>query len=463
MGHGGSQPVTQVAKEPRIDPTPLLGGQALVYRRVEGGNWYVYLWLKAEKKRFRKCLETSDKALAIRTAEAFVLDALARQQAGQKVLASSLAEVIDKWEQLQHDRLARGEIRSSAYIRQLANTFRKQLGALYGLETPISALKQEDWDRYVAFRGGQGVALDTIRVEVSHIRGLVKRVGMKLGARLVPELNVYVPKHKRSRRSETFTADEFEALKVALDKYVEPDIEGGLFVRSWSLGSAKARAQSPNIISQDLERSRRQLLRWFVRIASASGCRPHELTGEVEEAALRWRDVEIKTTHIQGSRYAVVGILRIRAETKTGSRSVPSTAGLTLGVMREWSRFSGDDDYVFADQYGIRAGKPVYLDALRLHWREVIQRMNFKRFKPDLYSIRHFWATQRLLAGAPPVMVAKSMGHSLQELLSVYEHLFLEDDIAIRQVWKSLTPVSLQRSGVMIADCRELESDWIDG
>jgi hypothetical protein len=128
-----------------------------------------------------------------------------------------------------------------------------------------------------------------------------------------------------------------------------------------------------------------------------------------------------------------------------------------LGVMRKWSRFAGDDDYVFADQYGIRAGKPVYLDALRLHWRQVISRMRFTRFKPDLYTIRHFWATQRLLAGAPPVMVAKSLGHSLQELLSVYEHLLLEDEAVIRQVWKSNTPVSLQKQGIVVPDAIELE------
>ena len=450
--------MTQVVQEPRLEPTPLLGGQALVYRRVEGGSWYLYLWLKAEKKRFRKCLDTTDKALAVRTAEALVLDALARQQVGQKVLASNLAEVIDKWELLQRDRLARGEIRSEDYIRQLANTFRKQLGDLYGLDTPISSLRQEDWDRYITFRGEQGVALDTIRVELSHIRGLIKKVGMKLGARLVPELNVHVPKHRRSRRTETFTADEFEAVKAALDRYVEPDTEDGLYIRDWSLGSAKVRAEKPKVISQELEQSRRQLLRWFVRVTSASGCRPHELTGEVEDAALRWRDIELKTTRIDGNRYAVVAIIRVRHQTKTGQRSVPTTAGLMLKVMRDWSRFNGDDDYVFADQYGIRAGKPVYLDALRMHWRVVIDRMGFKRFKPDLYSLRHFWATQRLLAGAPPVMVAKSMGHSLQELLSVYEHLLLEDDAAIRQVWKSVTPVSLQRDGIILADARELEN-----
>jgi len=259
-----------------------------------------------------------------------VLDALARQQAGQKVLASTLGEVINKWEQLQHDQLVRGEIRSADYIRQLVNTFRKQLGALYGLQTPISALRQEDWDRYITFRSEQDVSLDTIRVEVSHIRGLVKRVGMKLGARLVPELNIHVPKHRRSRRIETFTADEFEAVKFSINQYIVPDTEEGLYSRTWCLGSAAVRAKSPKIISQDLERSRRELLRWFVLLASASGCRPHELAGEEEESALRWRDVELKTVRIRESTFASIALIRVRSQTKTGARTVSSTAGFFI-------------------------------------------------------------------------------------------------------------------------------------
>lgn len=136
--------------------TPVLGGAGTIYQRKAEGPWYLYFWLKAERKRFRQSLETTDKPLAIRTAEQIVLDALARQQAGQKVLSASIGEVIAKWEVLQNDRLARGEIRSADYVRHLASVFRKQLGGLYGLDTPISALKQEDWDRYVPYRGDQG-------------------------------------------------------------------------------------------------------------------------------------------------------------------------------------------------------------------------------------------------------------------------------------------------------------------
>ena len=438
-----------------LNATPVIGG-GRIYQRKPGGAWQFCLWVEGEG-RIRKSLKTTDKGLALREAERLTLDAKAAQVAGHRVLAGTLAECLAQYEAHQQDRMARGEIRSVENTRYKVRFLRRVLQELFGLDRVISTLTQRDWDAFVPHRGRQGAALETIRQECSLLRQFC-RFSRHYGCQLVPELHVKVPKSKRSRRTETFTAEEFKVLTEALDRYVEPDTEDGMYVRSWSLGSAAARDAGPKNISQDLERSRRELLRWFVRVSSASGCRPHELAGEVEESAIRWRDVELKSTRIDSDRHALIAVIRVREQTKTGQRSVPTTAGLMLSVMRQWSRFQQDDDYVFADQFGLRAGKPVYLDALRWHWRQVIERIEVKRFKPDLYSIRHFWATQRLLAGAPPIMVAKSLGHSLQELLAVYEHIFLEDDAAIRQVWKSNTPVALQKQGIVIADARELDS-----
>ena len=447
--------------ETLLNQTPVLVGAGTVYQRKQDGPWYLCFWVKAERKRFRQSLETTDQALAIRTAEQIVLDALARQQSGQKVLSATIGQVIDKWEVIQGDRLARGEIRSENYVRHLASTFRKQLGGLFGLDTPISALKQEDWDRYIKWRGDQGVALDTIRVECSHIRGLVGKVGMKLGARLVPEMNVFVPKHLRARRTETFTPDEFHELLDALEQFVEPDTHDGAYLRDWGLGAAKARKQVPKVVNQDLERSRRELLRWFVLVSSSSGCRPHELAGD-QEGSLRWRDVEFKTVEVLVSHSQrhptpkTIALLHIREMTKTGARVVPTVGGGYLKRMREWSRFSGDNDHVFCDQYGIRAGKPVYMDSLRLQWRELIKRMGFQRFTPDLYSLRHMWATRRLEAGAPPALIAKSLGHSLTELLKTYEHIDFQQEGVIRSIWQERTPEEFRDMGIVVTDTSEL-------
>lgn len=124
--------------------------------------------------------------------------------------------------------------------------------------------------------------------------------------------------------------------------------------------------------------------------------------------------------------------------------------------MREWSRFSSDNDFVFADQFGIRAGKPVYMDLLRLQWRELLKRMGFERFTPDLYSLRHMWATRRLEAGAPPALIAKSLGYSLTELLKTYEHIDFQQESVIRSVWRDNTPEEFWDMGLVVADASEL-------
>ena len=225
----------------QLDPHKVLGGQGLVYRRKEGGSWYLYFWAKNDKKRVRHSLNTTDLALAIRVAEGEVLEALQRQKAGQKIFAATLGEVVDAYSTLQNNRLDRGEIRSAGYVRETVGTFRRHLDALYGLDTSVAALTQADWDRFVPWRLKSGVSLNTVRVECCHLRGLVSKVGLKLGALVVPEFNLHVPKNKRSRRNTTFTASEFLELLQVVNKYPSPDTADGRYLRDWGLGSAQAR------------------------------------------------------------------------------------------------------------------------------------------------------------------------------------------------------------------------------
>ena len=79
-----------------------------------------------------------------------------------------------------------------------------------------------------------------------------------------------------------------------------------------------------------------------------------------------------------------------------------------------------------------------------------MRRVGFDRFKPDLYSLRHMWATRRLEAGAPPALIAKSLGHSLTELLKTYEHIDFQQEGVIRSVWQTNTP----------DEFRNMESWW---
>ena len=441
-----------------LNATPTIGG-GRIYQRKEGGPWQFCLWVDGEG-RIRKSLKTTDKSLALREAERLTLDARAAQMAGNKVLSSTLAECLAHYEQHQDDRIARGEVRSVENARYKVRLLQRVLGDLFGLDRPVSSLTQRDWDAFIPHRGRQGVALDTIRGECCLIRNFC-RFARHYGCHVVPELNVKVPKSQRSRRSQTFTSDEFHDLVDALEEFIAPDTEDGLYLRDWGLGAAKARQVVPKVVNQDLERSRREMLRFFVLVAAASGCRPHELAGE-EDGSLRWRDVEFKDVLVKVSLSQreptpkTVAILKVRELTNTGERSVPMVGGKYLKQLKAWSRFSGPDDFVFCDQYGIRAGKPPYMDSLRLQWREVLRRMGFTRFKPDLYSLRHYFATQRLQSGAPPYLVAKTLGHSIQELTNVYAHVLMENEGVIRQVWRETRPEPLQEMGVVVSEPWEL-------
>ena len=124
--------------------------------------------------------------------------------------------------------------------------------------------------------------------------------------------------------------------------------------------------------------------------------------------------------------------------------------------IREWSRIRSDNDPVFADQYGPRQGRAVDPAALRLHWQEVVRRWDFKRFDPNLYSLRHYFATRRLEAGAPPYLLAKTLGHSIHELTEVYSHVMMSSEGVIRSVWQDNTPEVFQDIGIFVTDPSEL-------
>ena len=139
---------------------------------------------------------------------------------------------------------------------------------------------------------------------------------------------------------------------------------------------------------------------------------------------------------------------------------MPTLCGKQLKALRKWSKHDGPDDFVFAEQTGVLDGQPVRLDALREQFREVVERQRkrgFDRFTPDLYSLRHYFATERLTAGVEPFKVAKLLGHSLAELERTYAHLLTSEERFVRSVWKETTPTELVDAGVVVVDPDDLE------
>lgn len=383
--------------------------------------------------------KTKNASEAIGKAEYLLIEILAKEKQGVKVMSSTFRDLILTWHQEALKRLQRGEIRTPRNVQSQYVKLQKHLDAHWGLTSPLSSLTQENFDAYLEYCSNTGVKLSTVVDEMKFISTLVNNFGMKIGAPLVPQVDIRILKDHASKRFDTFNKDEWRRVRNALEAYIKPD-DGRLFLRDFQLGNTVKRAK-PCFINQYVEEERRKQLRWLVLILEASDCRPHEIVGTVA-SSLRWGDVRIDSMQMDSGKFAMLAHLNIRTMTKAGRRVVPTYVGWIFGAIKGETNFSGDEDFVFCQQTGKNAGKPTELDTLRrMFHRFVIARAEVTRFKASFYSIRHMWVTNCLRDGVPIALVAEAAGNSVAEIEKTHSKLVMDSPAITKQFWDRTKPL----------------------
>lgn len=156
----------------------------------------------------------------------------------------------------------------------------------------------------------------------------------------------------------------------------------------------------------------RDMLIYYMLIMAHTGMRPTD-----EHTLVKWRHVE--QIERDGAKYCRIWI---GEEGKTGSRRIICRNDVYkwLEKIKSLSPWTSLDDYVFANR---KTGKPIlsFLKGMKSFLSSVGLAANKegKAFCP--YSLRHTYATHRLIDGVDPWIIAKNMGHkSLQMLLDHY-------------------------------------------
>lgn len=187
-----------------------------------------------------------------------------------------------------------------------------------------------------------------------------------------------------------------------------------------------------------MHRWHRQLLRNYVLFMCASGLRPNEAR------QLRWRDIDFHEDD-QGTRHAV---LHVSPETKTGEREcIPlRNATVVLERIREASNHTKPNDIIFSDQNG-RA-----IENFGKTFKKVLNQSELlkDRFGKErtVYSLRHTYATFRLLYGKVPIEdLAANMGTSPATIFAHYRHVTTRQKAQI--LGGSLRP-ELSRKGLYL-------------
>ena len=216
-------------------------------------------------------------------------------------------------------------------------------------------------------------------------------------------------KNLDTARRPTFEVSEYRQLYRLMRKWAKGEAAGqqprktsGFYAKS------KEFIQRPH----SLHLWQRNLLRNYVLFMANSGLRPNEAR------QMRWRDIKITD---DGIKY-----LYIQPTTKTGERDTYplQPAFRYIERVREKAEFTSPNDLVFGDRNGNPIANFNKTFARLLEDNDLLLDTNGRL--RTIYSLRHFYATQRLSSKTNPVpmeVLAKNMGTSPQTLYRYYRHL----------------------------------------
>jgi integrase len=197
----------------------------------------------------------------------------------------------------------------------------------------------------------------------------------------------------------------------------------------------------------EYHRHQRQQLRYYVLFLAATGIR-----SGTETRFMRWEDIEFGKVHLK---------IRIRAATKIGRSRVVISQPDAVAWMKEWksiSHYNKDQDLVWYGQS--KEGEPqkvatdlnktfhAFLRTVEFRGREHGLLFDADGGKRTLYSLRHFYATQRLQDSVSYEDLRRNMGTGIQQLVKHYDWATTEQRAAeitktkVKQKAKPITPVS---------------------
>jgi site-specific recombinase XerD len=385
--------------------------KATLYRRADVANssWFFRVYLKQEGRHFRKSLKTDSLHLAEQLAVKEIIEVLARAESGQRILAVSLADLRRRFKLHQEGEVARGERSQNTFDNhgtRLNHAFRFLKDKGKDLQTRVTSLDGEIWDTYLEWRfadaksRGKTIRRDVVRDELLTIRKmfLFAQKQKLCSERTIPKWSFQVD--KEGPRRHRMTARNYTDFLTCIHRWI---------------GEAKNARETYN----------RLLLRHFVLVISNSGMRSGELFG------LKNKDVEVRPK-------ANECLITIRKETSKvrRSRQVSFHASYGGNIKREEPtnyliRWINDyqihrepGDFVFSTMGdGQQDVRDVYYHNYKL-LRVKLREIGIGWF--DTYHCRHFWITNRLLAGESIHLVAKAAGTSVAEIESTYSHVLAE-------------------------------------
>lgn len=392
----------------------LLGRTVTLFRRDDAASYFLCVYIREEKRQYRKSLKTPDPDVARQRAEREVFELLGRVERGEKLLDKRINDAFRDFDA----ELTRQQVARELSTRTVSlNRSRIEKGRRFiresidgGLDGRLSSFDGGVFDEYLRWRDcyaeSQGRKIprrDVVRDELLSIRKVFKFAHRQkhCSEDAIPRWSFRVEASAATRQRMVY--EDYTYLQRGIKRYI---------------------GRQPKNFPDRVYGA--QMLRHVILLIANTGMRTGEVFG------LKNRDVKL-------IRAEDVCSLRIRAETSkvrrerllhVGSSDGSAPKGRSVNYLIRWvdqhQIHKSPEDFVFSGFKGggVDGRDTFYHQFKRL--REVLSTLDRDVSWLDPYHCRHFWITMRLYAGEPIHSVAKVAGTSTSEIEQTYSHVLTE-------------------------------------
>ncbi len=373
------------------DAFDILDKRVKIYRTASK-VWQFQMWVREEQKYVRESLHTEDKEIAINKAEDRFIFYRSKIQQQEKIFSISSNELRDRF--LEH---VEKQVDSRQLSRGRANnikTFTKHYLEFVGKTSKIQNIDSKKFKEYLPFRrqSKSDILAAVVRNETITIKQMYRFAQDEglINANYKPDFGV-IKVAKDGGTREAYTMEEYRQLIG--------------FSKNWY------RAKD---VEDEEDKYHRRLIHDFIVIMANGGFRTAELR------LLKWKDVK-KITQSGSETYAEI-IIRAENTKVRKSRTFEMRRGDVFNRIKSYSNFTEKDDFVFSD---FEKNKMMDKTKFYKYFNKLTELVKKKHpdfdDEKDLYCLRHFWITIRILAGLNVYDIAKICGTSLSQIQKHYD------------------------------------------
>lgn len=365
-------------------------GRILLYKRPNSQNFQCRLRIEGIKGYTIKSCDTPNQGKALKFAEDLYDNLRFKKLNNLPLKTKTFRQIFEDW----FKRADKSEYRQDFYQGRAKLYLFPYFGD-YKIEEITESIIDDYWlwrknyykDNPEKLKGNmkENPSPQSLRMEKTAIQEIFEYAHRRGYIRAVPKINFKVRGNTENRA--TFTKEEYEKLSMNL--------------QLWAMGKAKAS-----------DSYQRQMIYNLVIFLANTGIRPSEYY------KIKWKDI---TIHNQNG--VKLLYISVPENTKTGQRTVVSLpeAYTCYENIKSFSKYTKEDDYVFTNYDGtsMENWTKTYKSKLE-EWKLYLDDNDNPR---PPYSLRHYYATQRLLDGVQVYDLAKNMGTSVKQIEHHYGHV----------------------------------------